>query len=73
MKKNLEERVIHGVLFNRETATDNWVVSEDKHSRAVKELVNLSQDDRKKVFSHFCVRCGILQTDIMCFCSKEER
>ena len=61
-----EERIIDGVLLCRSAPFDPWRRAITQHADAVNELLKLTQEQRKVVFSKFCTHCG--DVDPKCWC-----
>lgn len=56
-----EEQVLNGVLQCRSNPNGEWRPSTAPHSKAVNELLLLTDERRMEVFRRFCVKCGCVQ------------
>ena len=62
-----------GVLFYRTTPAGKWIVKISEAEKAINALNLLSDEQRKDVFSRFCVHCGEHQpVDAWCQCWNDE-
>lgn len=67
-----EERMINGLLHIRTTPNGEWRLPVQGKAKIVNDLLQLSDEQRKEVFEHFCTHCGDINPPGGCVCMKDE-
>lgn len=65
-----EEKIINGILHFRGTPTGVFVVKQGAVAQVTNMLLALSDEERMKVFGHFCKFCGC--NNPRCHCWNDE-